>query len=88
MALLGEMADLAGFVVALRIDAYLLPDVVRLHHRHPWLFVADAKATESAGNRDTKTRILMYLRALRPWLEPGFTLSSQSAAGPIGPAAG
>jgi hypothetical protein len=66
------MADLAGFVIASRIDGHLAPDLVRLHYRRPRLFVADAKATESPGTRDTKIRILFYLRAIRPWIESNF----------------
>jgi hypothetical protein len=72
VTLLGDIADLAGFVVPSRIDAHLLPDLVRFHHRQPSLFVADAKATESPGNHETKMRILVYFRALRPWLQSGF----------------
>lgn len=74
VTLLGGLADLAGFVIPSRIDANLTPDLVRIHQRHPRLFVADAKATESSGNRETKARFLLYLKAIQPWLNCGFTV--------------
>ena len=81
VVLLGEMADLAGFIIPSRIDAQLTPDIVRLHHRYPRLFVADAKATESPGNQDTKRRILFYLKAIQPWIESKFEVRVAICAG-------
>lgn len=62
---LAAMATLAGYVIG--IDALpdgSRPDVLRVRPGDDSLFVGDAKATETAGNVDTATRLARYVSFL------------------------
>lgn len=72
VSLLGDLADLSGYVVEVQLAANPRPDLVRLHRATPALFIADAKATETPGNLETRIRLLGYLAAAAPWRAAGF----------------
>jgi hypothetical protein len=82
VAILGDLADLAGYVVDARLAANPRPDLVRLHRSSAALLVADAKATETAGNVETRIRLLGYLAAAGPWLTVGFAVHFAICHGP------
>ena len=73
--LLGEVADLAGYLMDVVYADDLIPDVVRLHARRPALLVGDAKATETAGCTDTRTRLARYVRHAGRWNAAGFDVT-------------
>lgn len=72
---LGDVASLAGFYIDVPLAADEYPDVVRLHHHRPALFVGDAKATESPSCEATRARLTRYFRTARNWLASGFDVT-------------
>ena len=54
------------------LDAGLSPDVAAADDSGRRLFVADAKATETAGCSQTSRRLRRYLRAISPWRALGY----------------
>lgn len=74
VALLQDLAQLAGFTVPTRLDSRLRPDLVRLHRARAILLIADAKATERPDDFATKLRLLGYARAATRWLAAGIAV--------------
>ena len=72
---LRDVAALAGFYIDVPLTADEYPDVVRLHHRRPALFVGDAKATELPSCEATRRRLTRYFRTARSWLAVGFDVT-------------
>ena len=65
------IAVLAGYTVRVVLGAGLDPDVARFDPRRRRLLVADAKATEKPGCRDTRMRLHAYATAAREWERVG-----------------
>ncbi|HYI60524.1 MAG TPA: hypothetical protein VEW93_01820 [Acidimicrobiales bacterium] len=80
--LLGDVADLAGYLIEIPYGEDLLPDVVRLHPHRPSLLVADAKDTETAACEATRRRFARYLRHSRRWTTAGFDVTVAISHGP------
>jgi hypothetical protein len=69
--LLCDLADLSGYTLDVAAYTSLRPDVCRLHRRASWIFIADAKATESPAGGATRRRLVRYAMATRLWTQGG-----------------
>lgn len=80
--LLASMASLAGYSIDVQIYNRHRPDVARLNPSHCSIFIADAKATESPSNRETRARLLGYISSTEIWLRRGFAVYIAIGHGP------
>jgi len=71
-AVLTTLGFLAGCRSAVHLESALHPDVLLADHRKRWLFLGDAKASETAGCEATARRLRRYVRALSPWRAGGY----------------
>lgn len=79
---LGDLADLAGYTVAVDLYDGLRPDLCRLHHSARALLIGDAKATEHPGDAATRARLNRYVHGAANWLSLGFNVSIVICHGP------
>ena len=71
-AILSAMASLTGFVHPMTgLPDGSIPDVLQLRSSDGGLFIGDAKATETAGNRETFRRLSSYADFLARWVSAG-----------------
>lgn len=75
VALLQDLADLAGFFRAASLGRSLRPDVCRLRPGGPAILVADAKATESPEDDATRLRLLGYASSAAAWVSARFQVT-------------
>jgi hypothetical protein len=75
VGVLEDLAELAGYNLAIDIYGGLRPDVSRLHRTARSVLVADAKATEHPEDAETQARLLRYLHAARRWDRVGFVVA-------------
>jgi hypothetical protein len=76
------MASLAGYSIDVQIYNGLRPDIARLNPSHCAIFIADAKATESPSNTETRARLLSYISCAQIWLRIGFAIYIAIGHGP------
>lgn len=82
VAVLADLASLAGYSVSAAVDDRLRPDLVRLHRSVPALMIADAKATERPTDEATVRRLLGYASAATLWAESRFDVDIALCHGP------
>lgn len=80
--ILGDLADLSGFTLDIAVHTGLWPDICRLHHHAGSILIADAKATESAGDGATRRRLARYAAATRLWTDAGLQVAFGVCHGP------
>lgn len=68
VGLLSDLATLSGYSVEVHIACVLRPDISRIQRACPRLLIADAKASESPSNTETRLRLRRYATAAWPWL--------------------
>ena len=61
-AVLDAIAVISGFTVSGHLPDGSIPDVFRVDPRCGAVFLADAKETETPGNRETQDRLSGYMR--------------------------
>src|SRR4051812_19308735 len=71
-SMLETIAQLSGYCTRTTWADGEVPDLVRIHHSVPSVFVGDAKATESPGCEATRRRLTRYFRTARRWNKAGF----------------
>jgi hypothetical protein len=74
VALLDTLAQLAGCRSRTLLAPSLFPDLVRVDLVRRRLLVGDAKAVETSACYETHRRLRRYFRAVRRWLDNGFTV--------------
>jgi hypothetical protein len=82
VGLLASMASLAGYSIDIQIYNGLRPDIARLNPSHCAIFIADAKATESPSNTETRARLLGYISSAQIWQRIGFAIYIAIGHGP------
>lgn len=82
VAVLGDLATLAGYTAQASIDGRLRPDLVRLDPRRHALLLADAKATESPADVATRGQLLRYAQVAQLWAVADFDVDLGVAHGP------
>lgn len=71
-AVLSTIATLADFTTTMRgLPDGSIPDVLQLRPNDGVIFVGDAKATETPGNRETFERLCHYADFIAGWVSAG-----------------
>ncbi|MGR6967003.1 hypothetical protein ACU610_21315 [Geodermatophilus sp. URMC 61] len=83
MAVLADLATLAGYTIETLLYEGQRPDLVRLHPRRPSLLVGDGKATEVPTDAATRIRLGAYAAAARAWLRAGVDVHLWICHGPV-----